>query len=151
MKDWLRNMFQLKKKLLSLAIGDCYLRKWNQMVSTSQKTSFNYLKYGPSLKISFRLYQWRFPLLGKTLNKRKWFLLARKPVSTSPNEGLCFKKNTFPLDGKKKLSLLRVSEKWRKKRLPLTRKLVSPSKNKLFLAGIFFKNWIPPNFKNGFH
>ena len=125
MKDWLNNMFQLKKKLVPLATGDCYLRTWKKMVSSSQKISFNYLKYGPSLKIS-DLYQWRLHLQGKTLNKRKRFLLARKSVSISRNEGLCLK-NYFSTRLEKN-SLPRVSEKWRKKRLPLARKLVSPTR-----------------------
>ena len=85
------------------------------------------------------------------MNKRKRFLLARKSVSTSRNKGLRLKKNTFPLDGKKNYhyqkSLRNVEEKW----LPLARKLVSPSKNKLCLARIFSKNWIPSNLNNGFH
>ena len=38
-----------------------------------------------------------------------------------------------------------------KKWPPLAERFVSLSRNKLFLAGIFFKNWIPPNFSNGFH
>ena len=37
--DWLKNMFQLKKKLLPLAAVDCCLRKWKKMVSTSQEIS----------------------------------------------------------------------------------------------------------------
>ena len=47
------------------------------------------------------------------------------------------KKNTFPID-EKKVSPPRVSEKCRKKWLLLTRKSVSPSRNK-FLAVIFLK------------
>ena len=43
MKNRLKNMFQLKKKLLPLATVDCYLRKWNKMVSTSQRISFHQL------------------------------------------------------------------------------------------------------------
>ena len=39
MKDRLKNMFQLKKKLLSLAPVDWCLKKWKKMVSTSQKFS----------------------------------------------------------------------------------------------------------------
>ena len=35
--------------------------------------------------------------------------------------------------------------------LPGARKSVFPGKNKLSLAGILFKNWIPSNFNNGFH
>ena len=84
------------------------------MVSTSQKIGFNYLKYGPSLKISFHLYQWRFRLLRKTSNKKKQFLLARKSISTSRNEGFRFKKNTFQLDEKKTItakSLWEMEEK----------------------------------------
>ena len=92
MKDCLKNMIQLKKKLLSLATVVCYLRKWKKMVCTSQRVSFNYLKYGPSLKFCFHLYQWRFPLRGKPLNKRQRFLLARKYVSTSQNERFRLKK-----------------------------------------------------------
>ena len=39
-KDWLKNMFRLKKKLLPLAAADCCLRKQNKKVSASQKISF---------------------------------------------------------------------------------------------------------------
>ena len=38
-----------------------------------------------------------------------------------------------------------------KKWFPLAGKSVSPSMNKLPLAGIFLKNCVPPNFNNGFH
>ena len=151
MKDCLKNMIQLKKKLLSLATVVCYLRKWKKMVVTNQGVSFNYLKYGPSLKFCFHLYQWRFPLWGKPLNKRKRFLLARKYVSTSQNERFRLKKNTFPLDWKKTIIAKSLREIEKKKWLPLARKLVSSSKNKLSLAGIFLKNWISSNFNNGFH
>ena len=140
MKDW----------LLPLATGDCYLRKLKKMVSTTQKISFNYLKYGPSLKISFQLYQWQFPLRGETLNKRKRFLLAKQSVSTSRNEGLRFKKNTFPLDEEKSYYCQESLRNGEKKWLPLARKLISPSQNKLLLTGIFCKNWIPSNYNNGF-
>ena len=40
-KYWQKNMFQLKEKLLPLAAVDCCLRKWKEMVSTSQKISFH--------------------------------------------------------------------------------------------------------------
>ena len=40
MKDWLKNMCQLKKKLLSLATVDCCLRKWKKMF-LRQKISFH--------------------------------------------------------------------------------------------------------------
>ena len=43
-------------------------------------------------------------------------------------------------------SLRNAEQKW----LPLTRKSGSPSRNKLSLAGTFFKNWIPSNFNNVF-
>ena len=148
MKDWLNNMFQLKKKLVPLATGDCCLRTWKKMVSTSQKISFNYLKYGPSLKIS-DLYQWRLHLRGKTLNKRKRFLLARKSASISWNEGLCLKKY-FSTRLEKKLTAKSLWE-MEKKTVATSQKLVSPSKTRLSLAGIFLKNWIPSNFINDFH
>ena len=41
MKDWLKNKFLLKEKLLPLVAVDCCLRKWNKIVSTSQKISFH--------------------------------------------------------------------------------------------------------------
>ena len=41
MKDWLKNMCQLKKELLPLATVDCCLRKWKKMVLTGQKISFH--------------------------------------------------------------------------------------------------------------
>ena len=41
---------------------------------------------------------------------------------------------------RKKLLLAGVSKKWRKNRFPLAGKPVSPSRNKLPLAGIFLKN-----------
>ena len=40
MKDWLKNMFQLKNELFPLAAVDCCLRKWKKMGSTSQKISY---------------------------------------------------------------------------------------------------------------
>ena len=135
-------MFQLKKNLLPLVTVDCYLRKQKKVVSSSQRLSFHQLKYGISLKISFHLYQGPFPLRGKTLNKRKRFLLARKSVSTSRNEGFRQKNPNFSTRQKKNCHWQRVSKKCRKKWLLLARKLVSPSKNKLSPAGIFFKNWI---------
>ena len=49
-----------------------------------------------------------------------------------------FVKNTFPLEVKK-LSLPRVSVKWRKQLLPLARILVSPSRNKLSLCRNVFR------------
>ena len=52
-KDWQKNMFQLKEKLLPPAAVDCSQRKWKEMLSTSQKISFLQLKYGLSLKIGF--------------------------------------------------------------------------------------------------
>ena len=36
MKDWLKNMIQLKNELFRLTAVDCRLRKWNKMGSTSQ-------------------------------------------------------------------------------------------------------------------
>ena len=43
MKDWQKNMIQLKEKLLPLATVDCYMRKWKKIVSTSQRISLNML------------------------------------------------------------------------------------------------------------
>ena len=40
-KNWLKNMFQLKKKLLPLAAVDCCLRKWKKIVFTNHKVSFH--------------------------------------------------------------------------------------------------------------
>ena len=57
MKDWLKNMFQLKEKLLPLEAVDCCLRKWKKMVSTSQKISFHQLKYALPFKIGFHQFQ----------------------------------------------------------------------------------------------
>ena len=53
MRDALKNMFQLKKKLLPLVAVDCCMRKWKKMVSTSQKISLHYLKYVLYFKIGF--------------------------------------------------------------------------------------------------
>ena len=146
-------MLKLKKKLLPLTAVDCYLRKWKKMVSTNRWVSFYYLKYGLSLKISFHLYQWRgktpkVPLRGKTLNKKKLFLLANKSVSTSRNEGFCLNKYFFT---RREKNCHWSVTKREKNCLPLARKSVTPSKIKLSLARIFFKNWIPSNFNNGFH
>ena len=46
---------------------------------------------------------------------------------------------------------LEVSQKWRKKWFSPVEKSVSPSRNKLPPAGIYFENLIPSNFNNGFH
>ena len=35
MKDWLKNMIQLKNELFRLTAVECRLRKWNKMGSTS--------------------------------------------------------------------------------------------------------------------
>ena len=41
MKDWLKIMFQLKKKLVPLGADDCCLRKWKKMFSMRHKISFH--------------------------------------------------------------------------------------------------------------
>ena len=76
------------------------------------------------------------------------FPADKKLVSSSRNEGFCLKKYLFTRREKNcQKSVTNGEKNW----LPLARKSVSPSKNKLSLAGIVFKNWIPSNFSNGFH
>ena len=45
------------------------------------------------------------------------------------------------------VSLKNGEKKW----FPLARRSVSSNRNKLPLAGVFFKNWTLPNFNNGFY
>ena len=52
---------------------------------------------------------------------------------------------------RQKKSLAGVCEAWRKKMVSPSRKIVSSSRNKLPLAGIFLENWISPYFNNGFY
>ena len=74
MKDW----------LLPLVAVDYCLRKRKKMVSTSQKISFNQLKYNLYLKTGFHQFQRRFPLRVKNFEQKK-------TVSTSRNEGFRWK------------------------------------------------------------
>ena len=77
----------------------------------------------------FELKEKLLPLVAVDFCLRKWkkmVSLARKSVFVSSKMA---KKTWFPLAGKS----------------------VSPIRNNLPLAGIFFKNWILPNFNNGFH
>ena len=127
-------MFQLNKKLLPLATVDCYFRKWKKIVSTSQRISFYQLKN--SLASTY---------IGDGVH-------YEEKLRTKEN-GFFWLENPFPIAGKKdfvkknfhqtgkKIFLPRASERSRKKRLLLARKLISPSRNKLSVAGIFFKNF----------
>ena len=129
------------------------------MFSISRKklgiTTFLLVKIWSFCKNQLPLNQWRgktskILLQGKTLNKIKLFLLANKSISTSQNEGFCLKKYFFTRREKYYHCQKSVTNE-EKNCLPLATKSVSPSKNKLSLRGIFFKNWTPSNFNNDFH
>ena len=53
MKDWLKNMLQLKNKLLSLIAVDCCPKKMEKNDFHEPENLLHYLKYSLSLKIDF--------------------------------------------------------------------------------------------------
>ena len=110
MKDRLKDMFQLNKKLLPLAVVFCCLRKWKKIVSTEKQFSI--------VKIHSFFQNW-LPIFSVTVST------CRKNLWTKEN-GFHQPENLFPLDEmkvflekyfsarRKKKSLLGISEKWRK-------------------------------------
>ena len=125
MQDQLKNRFQLKEKLLPLVPVDHCLRKLKKMVPTSQKISFIYSSKENGLYQPGNL----FPVFGMKDFFEKYFCTILNRL---------------------KKTVVGISEKWRKNWFPLAVKFVSYSRNKLPLPGKFLKNWILPDFNNGF-
>ena len=76
------------EKYVSTLRKSCFFLEnlWKNWKNRCPLVGVWFVLYGLSLKISFHFCQWRFPLRGKTLNKRKRFLVI-KSISTSRNEG----------------------------------------------------------------
>ena len=90
MIDWLKNMFQLKKKLLPVVAVDCCLEKWKKMwFPLARKSIFISLKMLFLLKLASTSFGDGFHQGEKPLKKRKRFPLAKKSVSTNRNKGFC--------------------------------------------------------------
>ena len=137
--------FQQTKNPFSLA----GMKDWEKkMVSASQKINFYQLKYAVFLKLACSSFSDGFHQEEKPMNKRKRFPLARKSISTNWMKD--YVEKYFTLD-EIKLLLVGISEKWRKNGLHQPKNQLSTCRNNLFLAGIFLKNWILPNFNYAFH
>ena len=86
MKDWFKNMFQLKNELFLLAAVDYCLRKLKKWVPLAKKSV-------TLVKVCSLFYNWlslvsvTVSTIGKSSEQKRRFLLTGKSVSTSQNEG----------------------------------------------------------------